>query len=101
MKTEIKEQNGVRYIAVDGKCIDTLAFKSFRPTENNVSDFYQAGVRIFHVYCSGLNTALKVPYSLYGESWVGDHDYRFENVDRQIDFFKRPLRMDMCLSIFT
>ncbi len=87
MRTQIIKQNGVPYVAVDGKPIDTLAFKSFRPTANNVSDFYKAGVRIFHVYVSGLTSALDVPYSQYGETWFGDGDYRFESLDAQIKLF--------------
>ena len=87
MQTKVVKQNGVPYIAIDGKVIDTLAFKSFRPTANNVSDFYKAGIRIFHVYVSGLSSALKVPYSLFGETWFGDGDYRFEALDRQIKLF--------------
>lgn len=87
MRTSIETVNGVKYIAVDGKIIDTLSFKSFRPTKNNISDFYNAGIRIFHVYCSGLMSGMGVPYSQYGETWFGDGDYRFENLDRQIDFF--------------
>ena len=87
MKTEIVKQNGVNYIAIDGKIVDVLSFKSFRPTKNNVSDFYKAGIRIFHVYCSGLPSGLKIPYSLYGECWFGDGDYRFEGLDRQIEMF--------------
>ena len=84
MQTEIIQKNGVNHIAVDGKIIDTVAFKSFRATPNNVGDFYRAGVRIFHVYCSGLPSGLKMPYSLYGETWFGIGDYRFENFDRQM-----------------
>lgn len=87
MRTSVVKQNGVPYIAIDGKVIDTLAFKSFRPTANNVSDFYKAGIRIFHAYISGLNSALKVPYSQFGETWFGDGDYRFEALDRQLKLF--------------
>ncbi len=87
MKTEIIRKKGVCHIACDGKIIDSLAFKSFRPTENNVGDFYRAGVRIFHVYCSGLPSGLKMAYSLYGETWFGQGDFRFENFDRQMDLF--------------
>ena len=87
MKTSLKKINGVTYIEVDGKVIDTLAMKSFRPTKNNVSDFYKAGVRIFHAYVSGLQAALKIPYSLLGEVWMGDKVYDFTNLDRQMDFF--------------
>lgn len=87
MQTKVVKKNGVPYIAVDGNVIDTLAFKSFRPTANNVSDFYKAGVRIFHAYVSGLTSALKVPYSQFGETWFGDGDYRFEALDKQIKLF--------------
>jgi len=87
MTSQIVRKNGVNHIAVNGEIIDSLAFKSFRPTKNNVSDFYKAGVRLFHVYCSGLPSGLKIPYSLYGETWFGEGDYRFENLDKQMDFF--------------
>lgn len=87
MKSEIIRNNGQLTIAVDGKPIDSLAFKSFRPTKNNVSDFYKAGVRVFNVYCSGLMSALKVPYSAYGETWFGEGDYNFESLDRQFEMF--------------
>ncbi|MBR5295053.1 MAG: hypothetical protein IKU24_00515 [Clostridia bacterium] len=87
METKIIFQNGVNHIAVDGKVVDSLAFKSFRPTPNNVGDFYKAGVRIFHVYCSGLPSGLKIPYSQYGETWFGEGDYRFEGFDQQMEMF--------------
>ena len=87
MKTSIIDKNGVKYVAVNGEIIDTLSFKSFRPTDNNISDFYKAGVRIFHVYCSGLASALKVPYSLYGETWIGDKVYNVDALYKQIEFF--------------
>ncbi len=87
MKTSVKKINGVNRITVDGKPIDSIAFKSFRPTLNNVGDFYKAGVRIFHVFCSGLKSGIKMPYSLYGETWFGDRDYRFEGFDRQMEMF--------------
>lgn len=87
MKAEIVREKGKLKIAVDGKTIDTLSFKSFRPTENNVSDFYKAGIRLFNVYCSGLMSALKVPYSAYGETWFGENDYNFDSLDRQFEMF--------------
>ena len=75
METKIVKKDGINHICVDGKIIDTVAFKSFRPTLNNVGDFYKAGVRLFHVYCSGLKSGIKMPYSAYGETWFGDGDY--------------------------
>ena len=87
METKVVKIGGVNHICVDGKVIDTVAFKSFRPTLNNVGDFYKAGVRIFHVFCSGLRSGIKMPYSAYGEVWFGPGDYRFENFDRQMAMF--------------
>ena len=88
MKSKIVTYNGKKYIEANGKIIDSIAMKSFRPTENNVDDFHKAGVPVMHVYCSGLTSALGLPYSLYGETWFGDKQYDFTNLDRQIDFFK-------------
>lgn len=79
--------NGALKVDIDGEIIEPLSFKSFRPTERNISDFYKAGVKLFSILTSGIICALGVPYSLYGESWVGDHEYNFEPIDNQIDLF--------------
>ena len=87
METKIVKIDGVNHLCLDGKVIDSLAFKSFRPTLNNVGDFYKAGVKIFHCFVSGLRSGLKMPYSAFGEVWFGPGDYRFENFDRQMEMF--------------
>lgn len=87
MKITLGDFGDKKQILRDNVPIDALAFKSFRPTKNNVSDFYKEGVRIFHVYCSGLRSGIKMPYSMYGESWLGDGKYYFDNVDEQINMF--------------
>ena len=74
-------------VDIGGKLFTPLSFKSFRPNPKNVSEFYKAGVRLFSVLSSGVTSALGVPYSLYGESWMGDGVYNFEPVDRQMDMF--------------
>lgn len=89
METKVVKIGGVNHICVDGKVIDSLAFKSFRPTLNNVGDFYKAGVRIFHCFISGLRSGIQMPYSAYGEVWFGPGDYRFENFDRQMEMFSK------------
>lgn len=89
MKTRIVKCKGVNQIEVDGKIIDSVGFKSFRPTLNNVGDFYKSGVRIFHVFVSGLKSGIKMPYSAFGEVWFGDGDYRFEGFDRQMEMFMK------------
>ena len=87
MKVQLTRDNGVLKIDIDGKLYNPLSFKSFRPNPKNVSEFYTAGVRLFSVLSSGITSALGVPYSLYGESWVGDGQYDFSAIDRQMDMF--------------
>lgn len=87
MKCKVARHNGVLHIDIDGKLYPPLSFKSFRPNPQNVSEFYDAGVRLFSVLTSGVTSALGVPYSLYGESWVGECTYDFSAIDRQMDMF--------------
>ena len=87
MKVSIVKTNGEHLIEIDGRLYPPLSFKSFRPNPRNISEFYQAGVRLYSVLSSGIISALGVPYSHFGESWVGDGEYDFEPVDRQLDMF--------------
>ncbi len=88
MKSKIvKKYNSIK-IEINGKIYEPLSFKSFRPTDRNVSDFYKAGIRLFCVLSTGRESATKgVPYSLFGESWIGDYEYDFSPIDEQLDFF--------------
>lgn len=87
MRVKVTRHNGVLKVDIDGNLYAPLSFKSFRPNPVNVSEFYKAGIRLFSVLSSGVTSALGVPYSLYGESWVGDGKYDFDPVDRQMDMF--------------
>ncbi len=85
--SEIVRKNGVLKIKINDKLYAPLSFKSFRANPNNVSEFYNAGVRLFSVLSSGITSALGVPYSLYGESWIGENEYDFSAIDKQMDMF--------------
>lgn len=87
MKSKVIRDNGILKVDIDGEKYLPLSFKSFRPNPQNVSEFYKAGVRLFSVLSSGVTSALGVPYSLYGESWVGENQYDFSAIDRQMDMF--------------
>ena len=87
MKAQIKRVNGALKVDIDGRIYDPLSFKSFRANSGNVSEFYDAGVRLFSVLIGGITSALGVPYSLYGESWIGENKYDFSVIDRQMDMF--------------
>lgn len=85
--TKVVNHNSTLKIEINGKMFNPLSFKSFRPNPQNVSEFYNAGVRLFSVLSSGVTSALGLPYSLYGESWTGDGKYDFSAIDSQMDMF--------------
>lgn len=87
MNAKLTRVNGVLKIDINGEIYEPLSFKSFRPTARNISDFHQAGVRLFSILTSGLKCILGVPYSPFGESWIGPGQYDFSVIDRQIDLF--------------
>ncbi len=89
MVSSIIRHNGQLMVSIDGKKYPALAFKSFRPNPRNISEFYRAGVRLFTVLSSGVISGLGIPYSLFGESWIGPGQYDFGPVDRQMDMFIR------------
>ncbi len=88
MTSRLTRVNGVLKIDIDGQIYEPLSFKSFRPTAKNISDFCKAGVKLFSILSTGLYSILGVPYSLYGESWVGNGQYDFDAIDRQIELFR-------------
>ena len=87
MKVSVTRDHGMLKVDIDGRLYAPLSFKSFRPNPKNISEFYQAGVRLFSVLSSGIICALGVPYSRFGESWVGEGKYDFSAIDRQMDMF--------------
>jgi hypothetical protein len=76
-------------IDLDGQRYSPLAFRSFRPTDENISDFYQAGVRLMSILMTGLNCTLDVPYSPHGEIWTGLRQYDWSAIDRQMALFQK------------
>lgn len=87
MKASIKRDHGMLKVDIDGRLYAPLSFKSFRPNPKNISEFYEAGVRLFSVLSSGIINALGVPYSRFGESWIGEDAYDFSVIDDQLDMF--------------
>ena len=87
MQVSIVRRNGQLMIDIGGRTFPALSFKSFRPNPKNVSEFHDAGVRLFTVLSSGIISGLGIPYSLYGESWIGEKQYDFAPIDRQMEMF--------------
>ena len=89
MISKIVEKEGNKFFDIDGKLFAPAAFRSFRPTPANVSQFYNNGVRLFQMLVTGTTNALKTKYSLYGEVWKGDGEYDFTAFDKQMAMFMK------------
>lgn len=89
MISKIIEREGNKFFEIDGKLFVPAAFRSFRPTPANVSQFYNNGVRLFQMLVTGTTNALRTKYSLYGEVWKGDGEYDFTAFDRQMEMFMK------------
>lgn len=90
MKTliaKIVKKGNTPVVNINGKDFSPCTFKSFRPTDKNISDFYKAGLRTFFVLSTGTKSLSGLPYSLYGESWIDDETYDFTSIDNQLDLF--------------
>ncbi len=88
MIAEIINVNGELRIRINGEIYDPMSFKTFRPTQRNISDFYNAGIRLFNILSTGIKSVFGWPYSQFGESWTGEYEYDFAAIDAQIEFFK-------------
>ena len=92
LKSEIIRKNGVTKLRIGSNDFYYSAFRSFRPSKDNVPDFYDKGFKLFCIHSSGIMTALAertIPYSEYGEVWIGDDEYKWDNLKTQIDMFKK------------
>lgn len=87
MVASLRRENGVLKVDIDGKLFKPVSFKSFRPSEKNISDFAKSGVKLMSLVVSGLKCAYDVPYSLHGETWFGKGKYDFRAIDEQIELF--------------
>ncbi len=87
LQARLVAQGGMRKIEINGKLFEPLAFRSFRPEERNIREFYDAGLRLMSPLHTGLNCTLDVPYSKFGEIWKGPRQYDFAAFDRQMELF--------------
>ncbi len=54
MEVSVKREKGILKVDIDGTLYDPVSFKSFRPSQRNISDFAKAGVKLFSIVVSGL-----------------------------------------------
>ncbi|MGI6636430.1 MAG: hypothetical protein ACOX7B_14880 [Christensenellales bacterium] len=87
MKAEIVHINGVANISINGKIISSVSFRSFWPQANIIADLYENGIKLMSIFPSGILNSLDVPYSQFGEYWIGEEQYDWDVLRRQIDQF--------------
>ena len=58
MNATIVKYNGVYQFKINETIYSPLSFRSFRPEDRNISEFYNAGVRLMSVLMTGLNCTL-------------------------------------------
>lgn len=85
--SKIVNVNGYKKIQIGSEIFEPIMYRSFRPSRETVAQFYSAGCRLMMPMISGLPTALGIPYSLFGEFWLGEGSYDFDAIDAQLDMF--------------
>ena len=89
MKAELIHEHGAAKIRINGKTVSSVSFRSFWPREDITRDFARDGIRLMSVYPSGILCSLNVPYSQFGEFWIGEGQYDWDVLRRQMDQFIR------------
>lgn len=76
LRGRIVEKDGALKIGINRQVFELLAFRSFRPEERNLREFYEAGVRLMRQLRTGLNCTLDVLYSApenLNRRWPSDY----------------------------
>ena len=79
--------NGVKKIQINGEVFEPIAFRSFWPATHTVKNFGETGMRLMTVFPTGILCSLKVPYSQFGEVWIGESKYDWNALRKQMDLF--------------
>ena len=87
MKASVSRNKDAMSIAIDGRADAPVISRSFRSLGNVVKSFYDRGFRFFNMFPSGITNLLGVPYSQFGEVWIGEGDYDWDALRHQADLF--------------
>ena len=87
MKARIVDIKGHRQVEINGKIYPFTAYRSWRPKEENLSAFNKRAFPIMTFLPSGIKNRFGIPYSAFGEFWLGDGKYDFEILRRQVEQF--------------
>lgn len=87
MKASVIRQNGSMKIKINNEIFNPQCFRSFRPEPKTIREFAKAGFRLTNIFPTGIVNALGTPYSPFGEVWIGEGKYNWENLHKQVDMF--------------
>jgi len=85
MKASIKYENGMPLVVINGKEIPFAAYRSWRPKADNYRGFAEAGFPFITILPTGIKNRFGIPYSEFGEYWIGDGKYDWDVLRRQMD----------------
>ena len=87
MNARLIHENGAAKLQINGQTVSPVSFRSFWPQPGITRALAQGGVKLMSVYPSGLLCSLEVPYSQFGEFWLGEGQYDWDVLRRQMDQF--------------
>ncbi len=87
MNAKIVDKNGVKAIEINGKVMEYVGYRTWRPNENTVKNMGDAQIPFISILCSGILNSYKTPYSIYGEYWLGDGIYDWDVLRRDLDLY--------------
>lgn len=85
MRASIEYRGGTPRVIINGKPYFFSAYRSWRPTAENYEGFLRAGFPFITLLPTGLKNGLGLPYSEYGEYWLGEGVYDWDVLRRQMD----------------
>ncbi len=89
MIAKLVQHNNITKISVNGRIFEPLSFRSFRPKPATTKAMAEVGVKLQSVFPTGIISALRIPYSLFGEIWTGEGQYDWAPLKKQMDQFIR------------
>jgi len=87
VQARLVKDHGSLKIEINGKIMPFVSFRSFWPQPGITKDFYEGGIQLMSVYPSGILCTLDVPYSQFGEFWLGEGKYDWDVVRAQVNQF--------------
>lgn len=72
---EIKKTGTRPALFIDGKESVPVSMRSFQPAGRYIREFAQSGCQLFSAFPTGIKNSLGLPYSPFGEVWIGEGEY--------------------------